>query len=165
MRRFIVFYCLLFVSVSLSATAIYGEKKTRLSEGWEFVRQELSGIDDVIESERAANMSSKPSWQKVCLPHCFNSDDAVAPDVPYYKGIGWYRITLPIDNPYRDGCLLLDFQGFLHTLTPHESYSLRQPKGCRPKRQYPERELLCLPIVLDRETDGAYLRTFVAGAP
>ena len=111
MRRFIVFYCLLFVSVSLSATAIYGEKKTRLSSGWEFVRQELSGIDDVIESERAANMSSKPLWQKVCLPHCYNSEDAVVPDVPYYKGVGWYRITLPIDNPYRDGRTILEFEG------------------------------------------------------
>lgn len=111
MRRFIAFYCLLFVTLCLSAKAIYGEKKTRLSSGWEFVRQELSGIDDVIESERAANMSSKPSWQKVCLPHCYNSDDAVAPDVPYYKGIGWYRITLPIDNPYRDGRTILEFEG------------------------------------------------------
>lgn len=111
MRRFIAFYCLLFVTLCLSAKAIYGEKKTRLSEGWEFVRQELSGIDDVIESEKAANMSSKPSWQKVCLPHCYNSDDAVAPDVPYYKGIGWYRITLPIENPYRDGRTILEFEG------------------------------------------------------
>ncbi|MBQ9223559.1 MAG: hypothetical protein IJ166_07530 [Prevotella sp.] len=111
MRRFIVFYCLLFVSVSLSATAIYGEKKTRLSEGWEFVRQELSGIDDVIESEKAANMSSKPKWQKVCLPHCYNDVDATDPDVPYYKGIGWYRITLPVDNPYRDGRTILEFEG------------------------------------------------------
>ncbi|MBR5350036.1 MAG: glycoside hydrolase family 2, partial [Prevotella sp.] len=111
MRRILFCCCLLLVTVSMSANAIYGEKKVRLSQGWEFVKGEWSGIDDVIASDKAANMSSTPQWMKVCLPHCYNSDDAVDPDVVYYKGIAWYRTTLSIDNPYPQGRTILEFEG------------------------------------------------------
>lgn len=111
MRRILFCCCLLLVTVSMSANAIYGEKKVRLSQGWEFVKGEWSGIDDVIASDKAANMSSTPQWTKVCLPHCYNSEDAVDPDVVYYKGIAWYRTTLSIDNPYPQGRTILEFEG------------------------------------------------------
>ena len=111
MKRIVLFFFALLTTVSLSANAIYGEKKIRLSQGWEFVRAELSGIDDVIASDKAANMSSTPQWTEVCLPHCYNSDDAVDPDVAYYKGIAWYRTTLSIENPYPQGRTVLEFEG------------------------------------------------------
>lgn len=111
MKRISVCLCLLLASIGLMAKAIYGEKKIRLSDGWEFIRQELSGIADVIESDGAANMSSPPLWRKVSLPHCYNSEDAVDPDVSYYKGIAWYRTLLTIDNPYPQGRTILEFEG------------------------------------------------------
>ena len=52
-----------------------------------------------------------PIWQKVTLPHCFNAEDAVDPDVNYYQGPGWYKTLLTIDNPYADGRVVLDFEG------------------------------------------------------
>ena len=48
---------------------------------------------------------------KVTLPHCFNAEDAVDPDVNYYQGPGWYKTLLKIDNPYADGRIILDFEG------------------------------------------------------
>jgi beta-galactosidase/beta-glucuronidase len=45
------------------------------------------------------------------MPHCFNAYDACDPDVPYYRGNGWYRTHIPIANPFKDGRTLLHFEG------------------------------------------------------
>jgi beta-galactosidase len=47
----------------------------------------------------------------VKLPHCFNDYDACDPDVPAYRGKGWYRTRLKLDNPYPIGRILLHFEG------------------------------------------------------
>jgi beta-galactosidase len=50
-------------------------------------------------------------WEKITLPHCFNAYDACDPDVPYYRGNGWYRTHVPTANPFKDGRTLLHFEG------------------------------------------------------
>ncbi len=50
-------------------------------------------------------------WEEVSLPHCFNHYDACDPDTPYYRGHGWYRIRVPILNPFKNGRTLLYFEG------------------------------------------------------
>src|ERR1700677_3004886 len=50
-------------------------------------------------------------WGQVTMPHCFNSYDGCDPDVPYYRGNGWYRTHVPIANPFKDGRTLLHFEG------------------------------------------------------
>jgi beta-galactosidase len=55
---------------------------------------------------------SRPgNWQAVQLPHCFNARDAVDPDLPYYRGQGWYRTKLNLSNPFSNGRTLLHFEG------------------------------------------------------
>jgi len=51
------------------------------------------------------------TWQSVAMPHCFNAYDACDPEVPYYRGNGWYRTHVPIANPYAGGRTLLHFEG------------------------------------------------------
>ncbi len=51
------------------------------------------------------------TWQSVAMPHCFNAYDACDPEVPYYRGNGWYRTHVPIANPYAGGRTLLQFEG------------------------------------------------------
>jgi len=60
----------------------------RLSEGWEHYRGNLGGV---WEAWRGKAASDNVTWEKVAMPHCFNTFDAVDPDRAYYQGPGWYR--------------------------------------------------------------------------
>lgn len=77
----------------------------RLSLNWEYLQGSLGGAWEVWHSQETA------VWQPVTMPHCFNAYDACDPDVPYYRGNGWYRTHIAIDNPYAGGRTLLHFEG------------------------------------------------------
>jgi beta-galactosidase len=77
----------------------------RLSDGWEFLQGSLGGPWEIWHSEEIA------IWEKIAIPHCFNAYDACDPDVPYYRGNGWYRTHVPIANPFQGGRTLLHFEG------------------------------------------------------
>ncbi|HKY44788.1 MAG TPA: glycoside hydrolase family 2 TIM barrel-domain containing protein, partial [Pyrinomonadaceae bacterium] len=73
------------------------------------------------EAWRKANDDANV-WSKVSVPHCFNAFDSVDPDGPYYQGPGWYRTRVTSENIYRNGRILLHFEGagqktevFVHT--------------------------------------------------
>jgi beta-galactosidase len=83
----------------------------RLSDGWEFLQGSLGGPWEVWHSEEIA------VWQPVAMPHCFNAFDACDPDVPYYRGNGWYRTHVNIANPFPNGRTLLHFEGAGQTTT------------------------------------------------
>jgi beta-galactosidase len=51
------------------------------------------------------------------LPHCFNALNECDPDQPYFRGQGWYRTRIPIENPFEGGRTLLNFQGAGQTST------------------------------------------------
>ncbi len=78
---------------------------TRLSSGWEFLREPLGGPWEVWHSKEIA------TWQSIAMPHCFNAYDGCDPDTPAYRGNGWYRLHLPVANPYPGGRTLLHFEG------------------------------------------------------
>lgn len=89
----------------------FAQRKMRLNDNWEFVRQDLGGIWEAVRPVKAGDPESVPLWEKLSLPHCFNAQDAVDPDVNYYQGPGWYRSNISIDNPYENGRTLLHFEG------------------------------------------------------
>ncbi|RSL18762.1 beta-galactosidase [Edaphobacter aggregans] len=78
---------------------------TRLTTGWEYFQGPLASPWEAWHSEELA------TWQPVAMPHCFNAYDGCDPDVPYYRGNGWYRTHAPITNPYKGGRTLLHFEG------------------------------------------------------
>ena len=88
-----------------------GGESRRLNEGWQFIRQDMGSIWEVMRPVQAGKPESVPLWTDVTLPHCFNATDAVDPDVNYYQGPGWYRTLLTVDNPYPGGRTLLHFEG------------------------------------------------------
>lgn len=100
---FILSVCL-FCGVVVAQLPVH--EKIRLTEGWEFLRSDLGGIWEAVRPSEAV-----PLWSKVILPHCFNAEDAVDPDVNYYQGPGWYRTKLQFQNPYQNGRILLEFEG------------------------------------------------------
>ena len=86
-------------------------QKLRLTDNWEFLRQDVGNIWELVRPMKAGQPEESPIWTKVTLPHCFNAEDAVDPDVNYYQGPGWYKTQLTIDNPYKNGRILLEFEG------------------------------------------------------
>ena len=103
-------FLLLFAGGSLSAKVPTRDKQ-RLNEGWQFVRMDLGSIWEAVRPFKAGNPEDVPIWTEVTLPHCYNAEDAVDPDVNYYEGPAWYKTTLQLDNPYENGRTLLEFEG------------------------------------------------------
>jgi beta-galactosidase len=95
-------------STSADGTAVFSK---RLDSGWQFRREPMDGIWEIWRSEE------NDLWQPAALPHCFNATDACDPDQPYYRGPGWYRTRLALENPFADGRTILHFQGAGQTTT------------------------------------------------
>lgn len=103
--------CLLLSLVLYGYSQINYSQKTRLNDGWEFLRQDLGSIWEAVRPASAGTPETVPLWTQVTLPHCFNVEDAVDPDINYYQGPGWYKKMLEINNPYNDGRTRLHFEG------------------------------------------------------
>lgn len=103
---------LLCLSIAQAYALVPTDHKQRLTQQWEFIRQDMGSIWEVMRPVPGfGKPEAVPLWQTVNLPHCFNAEDAVDPDVNYYQGPGWYRTSLSIDNPYQDGRTYLEFEG------------------------------------------------------
>ncbi len=92
---------LLFSSLLLQAQRTDSYRPQATSYGaLEFIRQDMGSIWEVMRPITGAGKpETVPLWQELTLPHCFNAEDAVDPDVNYYQGPGWYRTMLNIENP------------------------------------------------------------------
>ena len=95
---------------SVKAQINYSEK-IRLTDNVEFLRGDIGSIWEAVRPAAKGAPETAPVWTNVTLPHCFNAEDAVDPDVNYYQGPGWYRTYLTINNPYPAGRILLYFEG------------------------------------------------------
>jgi len=82
-------------------------KDVRLVDGWEHYRGSLGGVWEVWNGSGASIIH----WRSVQVPHCFNARDAVDPDESLYRGQGWYRTRLKVQNPFTNGRTLLHFEG------------------------------------------------------
>ena len=113
MNRFAGFLlsALLAVSSVSASSRMPADARQRLTSGWEFIRRDVGGVWEAMRPVEAGKPESVPLWQPVTLPHCFNAEDAVDPDVDYYQGPGWYRTLLDVANPYADGRTWLEFGG------------------------------------------------------
>jgi beta-galactosidase len=95
---------LLRASIVRSLVDSTGGTAIRLDSGWEYCRGPLAGPWEVWQREIAA-------WEKISVPHCFNGYDGCDPDAPYYRGQGWYRTKVAVENPIAAGRTLLHFEG------------------------------------------------------
>lgn len=106
--------CILFILLSMvgqSSAQINYPTQKRLNENWLFLRTDLGSIWEAVRPAAIGSSETVPLWEEVSLPHCFNAEDAVDPDVNFYQGPGWYKKLLKIENPYANGRTLLHFEG------------------------------------------------------
>lgn len=107
-----VLFCLCFVSMDLCAKIpVAKDKKIRLIENWQFLKGDVGNVWELVRPVRKGQPECQPIWTPVSLPHCFNAEDGVDPDVNYYQGPGWYKTQLDVNNPYVGGRVLLEFEG------------------------------------------------------
>ena len=99
-----------FVAGTFAKVPVTGNK-IRLTDNWEFLRQDVGNIWELVRPIKKGQPEEQPIWTKVTLPHCFNAEDAVDPDLNYYQGPGWYKTRLKLYNPYPDGRMLFEFEG------------------------------------------------------
>lgn len=112
MKRFILLLVVCcFVVGDFYAKVPTTYNKIRLTDNWEFLRQDVGNIWELVRPVKKGQPEEQPIWTKVTLPHCFNAEDAVEPDVNYYQGPGWYKTRLKLDNPYPNGRIVLEFEG------------------------------------------------------
>jgi len=100
-----------FFAFCILIPAAFAQQKIRLTDNWQFLRQDLGGIWEAVRPVKKGNPEEVPLWTAVSLPHCVNARDAVDPDVDYYQGPAWYRTLLDVNNPYAKGRTLLHFEG------------------------------------------------------
>ena len=112
MRRIVLFIIVAFSLLGWTNAKIpVTAHKIRLTDNWEFLREDVGNLWELVRKVRKGQPEEQPLWQKVTLPHCFNAEDAVDPDVNYYQGPGWYKTLLQVDNPYSGGRVMLEFEG------------------------------------------------------
>lgn len=102
---------LIVVVILLCCQPLFAQQKNRLNNNWQFLKQDLGGIWEAVRPVKQGNPEDVPLWTNVTLPHCYNAEDAVDPDVNYYQGPTWYRTQLEIKNTYSNGRTLLHFEG------------------------------------------------------
>jgi beta-galactosidase len=74
-----------------------------LSPGWRFIRQDISGAQNVGFDDS--------SWSIVDLPHTWNNLDGQDGGNDYYRGVGWYRMHYTVGNSYAGRRFFLKFDG------------------------------------------------------
>lgn len=111
MKRTVLLFLLVSTLAMNAGAQGLSANQVRLTDNWQFLRRDIGGIWEAVRSSAPGDPTGVPFWANVTLPHCFNSEDAVDPDVNYYQGPAWYRTVLSINNPYLIGRTLLHFEG------------------------------------------------------
>lgn len=74
-----------------------------LNDGWRFLP---AGVAYAFEEDY-----DDSGWERVSLPHTWNSKDPFDDDGTYKRGIGWYRKELHLDSRFKDKEVFLNFEG------------------------------------------------------
>lgn len=94
-----------FVAIILLLNTLLGFSQTAkesINDSWKFMKSDISAATNFDFDDL--------SWQKVNLPHTWNSMDAYT-SRQYYRGIGWYRKELNLTKKYSDKNLFINFEG------------------------------------------------------
>ncbi|WP_413668853.1 glycoside hydrolase family 2 TIM barrel-domain containing protein [Mucilaginibacter sp. Mucisp86] len=89
----------------LFSTLIFAQTtiKQSINTNWAFHKGDIAGLP--------AATTDASAWQKISLPHSWNTTDANDDEPGYYRGIGWYKKTIYLPAQWKDKQLSLFFEG------------------------------------------------------
>ena len=90
------------ILISAATAPAQNRQKTTINTGWKFYKG-----DTVNASAPGFN---DQHWQRVNIPHTWNSEDHMDEVPGYYRGPGWYRKKLRIDPSMKDKRIFLYFE-------------------------------------------------------
>ncbi len=104
MKYFFFAYCLLITAQLSAQTApAAGRTTITINEGWSFSK-EVTGITNITAVPQT-------SWQPLNIPHTWNVNDVMDDEPGYYRGNGWYKKKLTINNAWKSKKVYLFFEG------------------------------------------------------
>jgi beta-galactosidase len=74
-----------------------------LNEGW------VHTLGDPAGAQRPALDTA--AWQRLSIPHTWNSQDSLDDEAGFYRGPGWYRRTVPVTGAHKKQRVFLYFEG------------------------------------------------------
>ncbi len=83
----------------LSCLHAQGRLSTTINSNWQFIKGDTT-------KKAAGN-----TWQRVSIPHTWNTQDVLDDEPGYYRGDGWYKKTLYIPASWKDREVYLYFEG------------------------------------------------------
>ena len=92
-------FVLFFVVMAISASP---RVKFTINEQWHFQKGEITSAELVDFDDS--------KWEVVNLPHTWNIKDVEDESYGYYRGVGWYRKNLEVDNSAHDKNIYLCFE-------------------------------------------------------
>lgn len=89
------------IVLCVACHALYAQRESKtINDGWRFYRGDAHAA--------SASDFNDESWEKVSLPHTWNTDAYT--DKDYYKGVGWYRKAFTIPESWSNKQLYLRFE-------------------------------------------------------
>ncbi len=89
--------------LSIGASAQAQRMQTSLDDGWRYADGPQPGAEAATFADGV--------WQRVTLPHTWNTEDALDKTEGYRQGVGWYRRALGVPDAWRGRQLFLYFEG------------------------------------------------------
>jgi beta-galactosidase len=91
--------CLFFGLQASAQTRIVQSVNTN----WHFHKGDVSGMP--------ASADANTNWEKVSIPHSWNTSDVYDDAAGYYRGIGWYKKMIFIPSAWKSKSIYLHFEG------------------------------------------------------
>ena len=95
----------LFIGFVLLAADVLAQpvSRERINSGWEFYKGTIDA-DNVLKDQHI-------SWEKISLPHSYNTVDVMDDTAGYYRGITWYKKKINLQPGWRNKQLFIHFEG------------------------------------------------------
>ena len=93
---------LLFLSVAFLSNAQNVRHIETINDSWRFYKGEI---------KNPFSDTTTLQWEKITLPHSWNTQDILDDEDGYYRGEGWYKKTMKIPQVYENQQVFLLFEG------------------------------------------------------
>jgi len=74
-----------------------------INSNWGFHKGDINGFP--------ANQADTIRWEKISLPHSWNTTDVTIDSPSYYRGVGWYKKIIYMPQSWQDKGIYLYFEG------------------------------------------------------